>query len=77
MRVTAEDFTSRGACLCMRLPAFVRMPIESASLNTRLTSFRDLTLAPIMQAAMGWQVGAEQAMISGGAGAIAADIVAP
>jgi len=56
MRVTAEDFTSRGACLCMRLPAFVRMPIESASLNTRLTSFRDLTLAPIMQAAMGWQV---------------------
>ncbi len=77
MHVTAEDFTSRGACLCMRLLAFMRMPIESASLNTRSTSFRDLTSAPIVQAAMGWQVSAEQTLISGGAGTVAADIVAP
>ena len=65
MHVTAEDFTSRGACLCMRLLAFIRMPIESASLNTRSTSFRDLTSAPIVQAAMGWQVGAEPDADSG------------
>ena len=65
MHVTPEDFTSRGACLCMRLLAFIRMPIESASLNTRSTSFRDLTSAPIVQAAMGWQVGAEPDADSG------------
>ena len=68
MHGTPEDFMSRGARLCMRLLAFIRMPIESASLKTRSTSFRDLTSAPIVQAAMGWQVSAEQTLISGGAG---------
>ena len=68
MRGTAEDFRSRCACLCMRLPAFIRLLTESASLNARSTSFHDPTSAPIVQAAMGWQVSAEQTLISGGAG---------
>ena len=72
MHVTPEDFTSRGACLCMRLLAFIRMPIESASLNTRSTSFRDLTSAPIVQAAMAGKLEQSQTLIPGGAGAAAA-----
>ena len=48
MRGTAEDFRSRCACLCMRLPAFIRLLTESASLNARSTSFHDPTSAPIV-----------------------------
>ena len=78
MRGTAEDLRVHLHATA-GLHTFVDRGVQSpsASLNTRSTSFHDPTSAPIVQAAMGWQVGAEQTLILGGAGAAAADIVAP
>ena len=72
MHVTPEDFTSRGACLCMRLLAFMRMPIESASLNTRSTSFRDLIRLLSCRPRWAGKLEQSQTLIPGGAGAAAA-----
>ena len=76
MHGTPEDFTSRGACLCMRLLAFIRMPIEAASLNTRSTSFRDLIRLLSCRPRWAGKLEQSQTLIPGRSRAAAASMVA-